>query len=125
MNQEKSKIVHFRTPSVQKSSFNFKCGNNILEIISQYNYLGLTLTEFLDYGIMAANVAKSASRALGLVIHKSKLNRGFPYECLTKLYDTLVWPIVEYGSCIWGTRKRTCIEAVQNRACRYFMAVGK
>ena len=74
---------------------------------------------------MAANVAKSASRALGLVIHKSKLNGGFPYECFTKLYDTLVWPIVEYGSCIWGTRKRTCIEAVQNRACQYYMAVGK
>ena len=125
VNQEKSKIVHFRTPSVQKSSFNFKRGSNILEVISQYNYLGLTLTEFLDYDIMAANVAKSSSRALGLVIHKSKLNGGFPYECFTKLYDTLVWPIVEYGSCIWGTRKRTCIEAVQNRACWYYMAVGK
>ena len=125
VNQEKSKIIHFRTPSIPKSSFDFKCGDTSLDIASQYNYLGLTLTEFLNYDIMAANVAKSASRALGLVIHKSKLNGGFPFECFTKLYDALVWPIVEYGSSIWGTRKRSCIEAVQNRACRYFMAVGK
>ena len=125
VNQEKSKIIHFRTPSIPKSSFDFKCGDTSLDIASQYNYLGLTLTEFLNYDIMAANVAKSASRALGLVIHKSKLNGGFPFECFTKLYDALVWPVVEYGSSIWGTRKRSCIEAVQNRDCRYFMAVGK
>ena len=44
---------------------------------------------------------------------------------VTKLYDSLVWPIIEYGSSIWGTCKKSCIEAVQNRACRYSMAVGK
>ena len=74
---------------------------------------------------MASSVAKSASRALGLVIHKSKQNGGFPFECFTKLCDSMVWPIIEYGSSIWETCKRSCIEAVQNRACRYFMAVGK
>ena len=72
---------------------------------------------------MASNVAKSASRALGLVIYKSKLNDDFPYECFSKLYDSLVWPVIDYGSCIWGTSRRNCIEAVQNRACRFFMAV--
>ena len=63
VNQEQSKIIHFRTPSVPKSSSDFKCGDTSLDITSQYNYLGLTLTEFLNYDIMAANVAKSASRA--------------------------------------------------------------
>ena len=42
---------------------------------------------------MAANVAKSASRALGLVVYKSKLNGGFSYECFTKLYNSSVWPM--------------------------------
>ncbi|MCG8033469.1 MAG: reverse transcriptase family protein, partial [Candidatus Thiodiazotropha taylori] len=125
VNSEKSKIVHFRTPSVNKSQSVFKCGDLILDIAPQYNYLGLTLTEFLNYDTMASNVAKSASRALGLVIHKSKLNGGFPFKCFTKLYDSLVWPIMDYGSSIWGTSKRSCIESVQNRACRYFMSVGK
>ena len=78
LNAEKSKVVHFRNPSVQRSSFNFSCGDHMLEITTQYNYLGLTMTEFLSYDAMASNVAKSASRALGLVIYKSKLNGGFP-----------------------------------------------
>ena len=34
------------------------------------------------------------------------------------------WPIIEYGSNSLGTCKRSCIEAVKNRACRYLMAVG-
>ena len=54
-----------------------------LDFTTQYNYLGLTMTEFTSYDTMASNVAKSASRALGLVIYKSKLNGGFPYECFS------------------------------------------
>ena len=43
----------------------------------------------------------------------------------SKLCDSLVWPVIDYGSCIWGTNRRSCIEAVQNRTCWYFMAVEK
>ena len=74
---------------------------------------------------MTSVVAKSASRALGLVIYKYKSNGGFPYQCFTKLYGSLVLPFIDYGSSIWGTTKRSCIEAVRNRACRFFMGVGK
>ena len=74
---------------------------------------------------MASMVAKSASRALGLVIYKCKLNSGLPYKCDTKLYDSIVWPIIEYGASIWGTTNRSCIDAVQNHANRYHLGVGK
>ena len=37
LNAEKSKVVHFRNPSVQRSSFNFSCGDHMLEITTQYN----------------------------------------------------------------------------------------
>ena len=72
--------------------------------MNQYNYLGLLPTEFLDLNIMASVVAKSASRALGLVKYKCKSNGGFPYQRFTKMYDSLVWPI-DYSSSIWGTTK--------------------
>ena len=71
------------------------------------------MTEFLSYGTMASNVAKSASRALGLVIYKSKLNGGFPYEYFSKLYDSLVWPVIDYGSCIWGTNRRVLLSGLR------------
>ncbi len=48
------------------------CGTSIVSITDKYVYLGLTLTEFLDYSVMAKIVSQSASRALGLLIAKYK-----------------------------------------------------
>ena len=83
------------------------------------------LNECLDYQFMAKAVAKSASRALGLLIVKSKTHGGFQHNIFTKLFDTLVWSVINYGSAIWGTREFSCISAVQNWAMRFYMGVRK
>ena len=83
------------------------------------------MNEFLDYQFMAKAVARSASRALGLLVVKSKTHGGFQHNIFTKLFDTLVWSVINYGSAIWGTREFSCITAVQNRAMRFYMGVGK
>ena len=87
--------------------------------------MGLFLTEFLSYDEMAKAVAKSASRSLGLLIAKCKANGGFNYSTYTRLFDTLVWSVIEHGASIWGTKDFSCINAIKNRAMRYFMGVGK
>ena len=125
VNETKSNVVHFRSQSVPKTNFVFLCCDKQIQLASQYHYLGLLLTEFLNFGLMANTVAKSASRAQGLVIYKCKLNGGLPFKCFTKLYDSLVWPIIECGSSIWGSIKLSCIAAVQNRASRDYLGVGK
>ena len=88
-------------------------------------YLGLMLTEHLDYNVMAKNVAMSASRALGLVISKYKAFGGLPFHTYTKLYDSVVVGTISYGAAIWGDRTFLCISAVQHRAARFFMGVGR
>lgn len=125
VNLEKSNVVHFRSQSMQVTDIKFRYGTNEMSIVTQYKYLGLLLTEFLDYNVMAKMVAQSASRALGLLIAKCKAFGGFHYTTFTKLYDTLVNSIIDYGSAIWGTKEVSCISAVQNRACRFFMGLGK
>ena len=47
---------------------------------------------------MAKSVAKSASRALGFLICKDKALGGMPFECFTKCYNSLVQPVIDYGS---------------------------
>ena len=37
----------------------------------------------------------------------------------------MVWPVISYGAAIWGTKEYSCINAVQHRACRFFLGVGK
>ena len=126
VNADKSKVVHFRPgPATPRTVFEFTCGDKQIAVVSQYRYLGLVLTEFLDYSVTAKFVAQAATRALGLLIAKSKAHGGMPYNCFSKLYDALVQSIFSYGAAIWGDREFSSVNAVQNRACRFFLGVGK
>ncbi len=44
---------------------------------------------------MAKSFAKSADRALGFLIAKCKSFGGMPHDGFTKLYDSLVAPVIE------------------------------
>ena len=125
INPSKSQIVHFRQRSVPCSDFLCTCGTDQLNIVEQYVYLGLTLTEILDYNVTAKLVAQSAGRALGLLIIKFKSLGGMPFDGYSKLYDSLVWPVMAYGAALWGDRTFACIDAVQNRAMRFYLGVGR
>ena len=102
INRDKTKVIHFWNPSIPFSKQKFFRDNNELEYATSYLYLGLLFTEHLNYNIMAKTVAQSASRALGLLIAKCKQAGDFAYSIYTKLYDSLVWSIIDYGSAIWG-----------------------
>lgn len=115
VNIDKSKIVHFRIQSVTQTNLEFMLNGNQLDIVSKYMYLGLLLNEFLDYNEIAKIEAKSASKSLGLLIAKCKANGGFEYSTFTKLFDTVVMSVSEYGTAIWGSKEYSCINADKNR----------
>ena len=125
INVSKSNVVHFRTESKTRSDVVFKCGEQVIEFSDRYKYLGLVFDEHLNINTTAKMVAQSASRALGLVIAKCKVAGGVPYNVFTKLYDSIVWPVIAYGAAVWGHKDFSCISAVQNRAMRFFLGVGK
>ena len=120
VNTSKTQVVHFRRPCKAKTQKLIQYGQNNIEIVREYKYLGLYLTEFMDMNYTAKQVAKAANRSLGLLITKSKLLGGMAFDCFTKLYNALVDSIIQYGSTICGYRAFSCINAVQNRAGRFF-----
>ena len=125
INENKSNVVHFRTPSMERTNHSFTCGKRKLVVTDRYKYLGLLLTEYLSYEEMAKYVAKSAGRALGIVIAKYKSFGGLPFSSYSMLYDSIVWSTISYGAAVWGTKQFSCINAVQSRAARFFLGVGK
>ena len=92
-------------------------------MLQYYTYLAITLNEFLDYNVTAKFVSQAARRALGLMI--AKAIDGMSFHVYTKLFDTLVWPVIAYGAAIWDTRQFSCIDTIQYRAMRFFMGTGK
>ena len=101
INGSKSNIVHFRTPSINRSDVVFKVGDITLDVVESYKYLGLILTEFLDFSKTTTAVAKSANRTLGLIIAKAKSSGGLPYNVFYKLYERIACPVITMAPRYW------------------------
>ncbi len=88
-------------------------GDEVVQVADRYRYLGLVLTQFMDLNITVKYVAPAAQRALGVLVAKGKSQGGLPFRVFTKLYDSLVPPILDYGAAIWGHKSFSCIQAVE------------
>ena len=125
INQDKTKIVHFRPHSVALTNQVFKLSNCDIITTNKYKYLGLYFNEHLDTDEMVKDVAKSAVRALGGMITKYNQIGGNSYEIFTKLYQSLVEPVMLYGAALWGSKGYNKLNVIQNRACKYFLGVPR
>ena len=124
VNSQKSNVVQFRPPSINRTNVIFHCEDEAISVVNRYTYLGIVLDEFLDYNVTAKVIAQSASRALELLIAKGKCLGRLPSQVFTKLYESVVWPAIAYGAAVWGDRSFSCINAVQNRTMRFFLGTG-
>lgn len=125
VNKEKTKILHFRTSTKHRSNFNFKCGTVELDFSTNYRYLGLWLNESMDFKYTVNELCKSASRAFGALYSKFISASGMSYDVYTRLYESLVEPVMFYGAGIWGLSEQKCVNYIQNKACRYFLGCYK
>ena len=124
LNMEKTKVVHYRHSSCQRSEYTFKFGNETVEYKDKYKYLGLWLQEHLDFKVTVSQLAASGNRALGGLISKFHGLGEIDYDAFYYLYSSLVIPVLNYGAGIWGTCHYQCLNSVQNKACRFFLGVG-
>ena len=70
VNCKKSKVLHFRKASVDKTKHDFKFGCKLLDTVKEYKYLGCLLDETLDFTTTANMLAEAAGRAVGSLVNK-------------------------------------------------------
>ncbi|CAG2202982.1 unnamed protein product [Mytilus edulis] len=98
VNCDKTKVMHIRQKSSPCSDRVFKMGNTTIEYTPRYRYLGLTISETLEYNECVNELITASSRALGALSSKYFLVDGFDYETYTKLFTSTVVPIMDYAS---------------------------
>jgi len=125
VNTEKSKIVHFRKARTLETEYDFTINNHVLEKVVDYKYLGIILDYSLSFEKCFKYLSGSGGRALGAIINKFKCLKNVGYKTFTKLFNSGVKSVLQYGSATWGTRKGAKSDIVQNRAMRYFLGVHK
>ena len=106
-----------------RTRYRFHFDDDILDIVPNYKYLGIILDEHLTYEKCSRALAESGGRALGAIWSKFKLMKNVGYNTYTKMFDTGVVPVLDYGSGIWGHSKFVHSEIIQNRAIRYYLGV--
>ena len=125
INASKSNIIHFRKKRVKETKFKFTFGPNNISVTNKYKYLGVILDEHLTFQECIQTLSDSAGRALSSIISKFKTYKDAGYNTFTKLLNSGVLPILDYGSNIWGASKTKTANLVLNKAARYILGTHR
>ena len=125
INMSKTKLMEIRKSGTEPSIAKFKLANQKIEKCQEYKYLGVYFDEHLNFKKNTEVLSASGQRALGALIAKFKNISDMGYQTFTKLYNSNIAPITDYGSEIWGYTSNSKTDCVQNKAMRIFLGVHK
>ena len=100
INIDKTKIIRFSKRRSNKLNV-FKLNGEVIEIVDNYVYLGTTIRFNGKFHDAQKKQILQAKKALFAVISK-KVNLQLPLDIYLNLFDTIVSPVLLYGSEIWG-----------------------
>ena len=117
--------MHFRKSRVARSDYVFMFGDHTMECVESYKYLGVLLTDSLDFSRTADVLSNSAGRALGAIIAKYKCMNGMGADTYKKLFVSCVLPVLHYSAGVWGFKQYAKCDNIQNKAMRIFLGVHR
>ena len=65
INMSKSKVMHIRRKGTERSEFPFKFGQQVINYVSEYKYLGVIVDDTLEFTGHTSAMASAGHRALG------------------------------------------------------------
>ena len=87
-------------------------GGKEIEWVSEYKYLGLTITRNLNFSKHISNVALNVSRITGSLIN---LRSILPIKILLKLYYALAFPHITNHIIVWGSAPTSQLKSLTVR----------
>ena len=88
--------------------------NKAIDIVPQFNYLGIILDEHLSWKAHVAMVTGKLPKINGIL---SRLKYIYPSHVLLTIYKSLFVPHINYGSFVWG-QNYDSISKLQKRVIR-------
>ena len=88
--------------------------NTLIEQVTEFNFLGLTVNEFMNRNSHTQKIANKISRTLGVM---NRLKRYLPISAMKLMYDSLILSHLQSGITNWGFEWDR-ISKLQKRALR-------
>ena len=82
--------------------------------VEDFNFLGLTIDQHMNWNAHIQKIANKISRSLGMM---NRLKRYLPQNILRTIYNSLILPHINHSILVWGF-KSSRISKLQKRAVR-------
>ena len=109
-------LFHYRQRNISNTIPNIAIGSEPIERDVEFNFLGLTIDENLDWNPHLKKISNKISRTFGVMC---RLKNHLSVHIIRLLYNYLVLPYLQYGILTWSF-KIGRIEKLQKRAVRIF-----
>ena len=101
LNDSKTKymLFHFPQRNVSHIEFTLKIDDHPIARVSDFNFLGTTITETLDWSHHIDKISNKVSRIIGII---NKLKNVLLRYTLQTMYNYLIVPHFNYCILLWG-----------------------
>ena len=117
INNDKTKIMIFANRKVKRDHYNFKLGEDNLEIVDSFKYLGIHFSYNGKFTVAINNLASMAERAMYSLYKKSR-SLQLPVDIQLHLFDKVVLPIMLYSCEVWGFSNLAPLEKLHRKYCK-------
>jgi Reverse transcriptase (RNA-dependent DNA polymerase) len=125
VNLSKTKIIVFRKGGFLAKNEHWNYGNELIEVVNSYKYLGLHFTTKLSLSNAVSELAvKAKVRTMQILRCLFRLG-DIRSNIFFKIFDAQVVPVMLYGAEIWGFHTFGDIEKVHLFACKRLLRVGQ
>ena len=114
LNAKKSKCMIFKRVNKTVEPLSLKIENTNIERVTNFNFLGLTISDNLEWKTYVQKIANKCSRTTGIL---SKLKHILPASISLMLYNSLLLPQLNYCILAWGHNCKRLIK-LQKKAIR-------
>jgi hypothetical protein len=117
LNAKKSKFIVLRHTQNKLNEADIPqiCINNeIVERVANFNFLGLTINEHLNWAPHISKISCKISRTLGIM---KRLKNYLPLSILKLMYDSLILSHLQFNITAWGFESKRIFK-LQKRAIR-------
>jgi hypothetical protein len=124
VNVNKTKIVVFRKRGGLRAGENWLYGQDNIEIVNDFNYLGVTLNYTGNFNLNTQTLYGKSLKALNNLVANLKKYETKPKIAL-QLFDSFIGSILMYASEVWGFHKSKKLENIHLKFCKTILGVRK
>ena len=126
VNMSKSNIIVFRKGGYLKAREHWNYNGSVMPVVNIYKYLGIYFSTRLFFTAACKDLASRAKRAAICVMKNLNRLGNSSFKVFTKIFDSQVQPVAQYGAEIWGLDKCSeHIEKIHLFALKRFLGVSK